>query len=333
MITQKKLKEYLETSCDYGYPEEYRNVIWCVLLQLPVNKDTFLDLKSQQENDVVKDFGKCLCEIGMPAEDAQRLKNLISLVANWSPVFAEIDFIPSLVYPFLKVFPNSQLLTFEIVASILLNYGQLWFEFFPMDPYNFLGMCENVLMMMDAGLAAFYFQNKVTPQVYAFSLIRTSFSDVLSEMFWYTLWDTIVSNPPYFVVFIIVAFNTTNRFNIMRLKCFEDIAKFFNSPNPLHIKRIIRAAHEMDAQFPENAHPKKFFHKYVPMMKHYYPVFDSFPKEICNKTEDFKIQIAELTRQENELYAQSDVMRDKLEEELRNTETAKQTRGELLMVY
>lgn len=328
MITQKKLKEYLKSSCDYGYPEEYRNVIWCVLLQLPVNKDNFLHLKCQKESKVARNFAKCLSNIDMPREEAKNLGDLIAHLSNWSPLFKQVEFIPGIVYPFIKVFPNSQLLTFEIVATILLNYGQLWFEFYPLDPYNFLGMCENVLMLMDAGLAAFYYQNNITPQIYAWSLIKSSFSDVLSETFWFTLWDTIVSNPPYFLVFIIVAFNTTNRYNIMRLKCVENITKFFHSMNPLHIKRIIRVAHEMDADYPEIAHPKKFYRKFTPIPKQCYPIFDNFPKKSCLQIEDFKVQVTEINCQESELHANCDVMRDKLEEELRNTENAKQTRGE-----
>ncbi|KAL5287947.1 TBC1D31 family protein [Megaselia abdita] len=326
LITQKKLKDYLATSCDYGYPEEYRNVIWCVLLQLPVNKDTFIDLKSQQEHEVVRKFARRLQEVDIPCDEAEKLKGLVSNLANWSPIFADIDYIPGLVYPFLKVFPNSQLLTFEIVASILLNYGQLWFEFHPLEPYNFLGMCENVLTLMDAGLAGFYYQNGITPQLYAWTLIKTSFSEVYSDIFWFTLWDNIVSNPPYFLVFIIVAFSVVNRFAIMRLKCVEEITGFFQTMNPMHIKRVIKTAHDMDQDYPERAHPKRFFHKYMPIPKYYYPVFDSFPKAAGNQMEEFKYQIGELANQEKELNGNYDVMLDKLEEELRNTDTAKQTR-------
>lgn len=332
MITQKKLKEFLESSCDYGYPEEYRNVIWCVLLRLPVNKDAFLDLKSREAPQNVATFTKSLKCLDMPQNEVHKFTDLISNLINWSPILASIDYIPGLVYPFTKIFPNSQLLTFEIVATILLNYGQLWFEFHPLEPFNFLGMCEDVLMLMDAGLATFYHENNITPEMYAWYLVKTSFTEVLSESFWFTLWDTIVSNPPYFLVFIIVAFNSINRYNIMRQTCFEDIVNFFKRKCAMHIKRIIRMAHEMDADYPECAHPKKFYTKFMPIPKHYYPVFDSYPREDGFQLDDFDLQISEVNFQEKDFTALCDNMRDKLEEESRSAEAAKQMRGELIYI-
>lgn len=327
---QNKLKDYLNASCNYGYPEEYRNVIWCVLLQLPINSDTFLVLRKQDQHPVAKKFEKRLKKINLPKEYHRSLKSLISQLANWSPIFAEIDYIPGLVFPFLKIFPESSLITFEIVATILLNYGQLWFEFLPLEPCNFLGMCENVLMTLDTGLANFYFTNRITPEIYAFKMIETSFSRVFPEHHWYVLWDTIISNPPYFQVFLIVAFNVLHRTTLMKLQCREEIEDFFLSFRGTDIKKMIKIAHEYDDNYPEYSHPKKFFHKFVPMPKYYYPVFDNYPKDQteCDDVQgNLKRQIADLTRQEMELNANSEVMMEKLEEELRNTENARQTRG------
>lgn len=44
---------------------------------------------------------------------------LLCALANWSPIFGETDYLPTLVFPFVKLFQNNQLFLFEIVATVL----------------------------------------------------------------------------------------------------------------------------------------------------------------------------------------------------------------------
>ena len=43
----------------------------------------------------------------------------LSVLAHWAPVFGETSYLPELVFPFIKLFQNNQLATFEILASVL----------------------------------------------------------------------------------------------------------------------------------------------------------------------------------------------------------------------
>lgn len=43
----------------------------------------------------------------------------LSALAHWSSIFGETEFLPGLIFPFVKQFQNNQLITFEILASIL----------------------------------------------------------------------------------------------------------------------------------------------------------------------------------------------------------------------
>ena len=43
----------------------------------------------------------------------------LSALAHWSPVFGETGYLPGLVFPFIKLFQNNQLVTFELLATIL----------------------------------------------------------------------------------------------------------------------------------------------------------------------------------------------------------------------
>ena len=43
----------------------------------------------------------------------------LSALAHWAPVFGETSYLPELVFPFVKLFQNNQLATFEILATVL----------------------------------------------------------------------------------------------------------------------------------------------------------------------------------------------------------------------
>ena len=44
---------------------------------------------------------------------------ILSALAHWSAVFGETEFLPLLVFPFVKLFQNNQLICFEVVATVL----------------------------------------------------------------------------------------------------------------------------------------------------------------------------------------------------------------------
>ena len=44
---------------------------------------------------------------------------ILSALAHWSAVFGETEYLPLLVFPFVKLFQNNQLICFEVVASVL----------------------------------------------------------------------------------------------------------------------------------------------------------------------------------------------------------------------
>lgn len=47
---------------------------------------------------------------------------LLSCLAHWSSVFAEVKFLPLFVFPFVKVFQNDPFVCFEAVATIICKY-------------------------------------------------------------------------------------------------------------------------------------------------------------------------------------------------------------------
>lgn len=46
-------------------------------------------------------------------------RRILSALAHWSAVFGETEYLPLLVFPFVKLFQNNQLICFEVVATVL----------------------------------------------------------------------------------------------------------------------------------------------------------------------------------------------------------------------
>lgn len=66
--------------------------------------------------------------------------SVLSALAHWSSIFGETEFLPLLSFPFIKLFENNQLICFEVIATVVFNWCQLWFMYFPNPPVNVLGI-------------------------------------------------------------------------------------------------------------------------------------------------------------------------------------------------
>ena len=47
----------------------------------------------------------------------------LSALAYWSPIFGETTWLPLIVFPIIKKFPNNQIIAFEITCSILSEFN------------------------------------------------------------------------------------------------------------------------------------------------------------------------------------------------------------------
>jgi hypothetical protein len=89
----------------------------------------------------------------------------------------ELDYVPVLVFPFVKVifhlikflksfklFQNSGLHCFEIVATVLFNYCRDWFSFYPNPPIPILAAIENLIAEADPRLLRHLTAHEITSQ-------------------------------------------------------------------------------------------------------------------------------------------------------------------------
>ena len=123
--------------------EFLRILIWKFLLRLPHNEEQYSQLLSRgihpafaalSERYPVKDgrllrqlqqyvpfvMRVCVLRCSSFSNAASHTHNrLLSCLAHWSPVFAELPYLPALVFPFIKVASQDPVLRFEIVVTLL----------------------------------------------------------------------------------------------------------------------------------------------------------------------------------------------------------------------
>uniref|UniRef100_A0A8C7AKV7 TBC1 domain family member 31 n=1 Tax=Neovison vison TaxID=452646 RepID=A0A8C7AKV7_NEOVI len=205
----------------YGeYPMKYRMFIWRSLLQLPENHTAFSSLEDKGVHVAFLNLHK-----KYPIRSRKLLRVLqrtLSALAHWSAIFSDTPYLPLLAFPFVKLFQNNQLICFEVVATLIINWCQHWFEYFPNPPINILSMIENVLAFHDRELLQHYIAHDITSQLYAWPLLETIFSEVLTREEWLKLFDNVFSNHPSFLLMTVVAYNICSRAPLLNCSLKDD---------------------------------------------------------------------------------------------------------------
>ncbi|KAF6323778.1 TBC1 domain family member 31 [Rhinolophus ferrumequinum] len=210
------------------------------------------------------------------------LQRTLSALAHWSAIFSDTPYLPLLAFPFVKLFQNNQLICFEVVATLIINWCQHWFEYFPNPPINILSMIENILAFHDKELLQHFRDHDITSQVYAWPLLETVFSEVLTREEWLKLFDNVFSNHPSFLLLTVVAYNICSRAPLLNCSLKDDFEYFFHHRNNLDISVVIREVYHLMDTTPGDIHPDNMLDVFVALTKGQYPVFNQYPKFIVD---------------------------------------------------
>ncbi|NWU70187.1 TBC31 protein, partial [Pterocles burchelli] len=289
-LNKKRLQALLK---GFGeYPAKYRMFVWRSLLQLPENHLAFSSLI---DKGIHSAFVNIQNEYPIKSRKLLRvLQRTLSALAHWSAIFGETPYIPLLAFPFVKLFQNNQLICFEVVATVVVNLCQHWFECFPNPPVNVLSMMENVLAHHDKELLHHLIKYNVTSQVYAWPLLETLFSEVLTREEWLKVFDNIFSNHPSYFLMIVVAYIICSRAPLLHCKQTAEFESFFHHRNNLDINVVIKEAYHLVEATPLDIHPQHMLDDFIPLTKGQYPVFNKYPKFIV----DYQTQELERIRQD-----------------------------------
>ncbi|XP_063225210.1 TBC1 domain family member 31 [Bacillus rossius redtenbacheri] len=275
------------------YPEAYRGLIWRMLSRLPGNQAAFVSLVSRECPLALRDV-----DHAFPRESRTVTKNLrrvLSCLAHWCPLFAEVEYLPRLALPFVVLFQNNPLDCFEMLVTIILNWCQLWFEYFPCAPTNVLAMVENVLGQHDTGLLQFLCERGVGCELYAWEPLRTGLSQVLSAKEWCVLWDHVLTNEPSFLLMAVVAYNIVCRAAIKTCKSAEDFQRLYHNKNAVDMRRFLAKCYQLLEGTSEDIHPRQYLRPFQALEPSAYPIFSDYAK--C--TVDHQVELLEHIRTEN----------------------------------
>ncbi|NXU58620.1 TBC31 protein, partial [Turnix velox] len=304
-LNKKRLRVLLK---GFGeYPAKYRMFVWRSLLQLPENHLAFSSLIDKGTHSA---FVNIQNEYPIKSQKLLRvLQRTLSALAHWSAIFAETPYIPLLAFPFVKLFQNNQLICFEVVATVIVNLCQHWFEYFPNPPVNILSMMENILAHHDKELLQHLIKCNVTSQVYAWPLLETLFSEVLTREEWLKVFDNIFSNHPSYFLMIVVAYIICSRTALLHCNQTADFEYFFHHRNNLDINIVIKEAYRLMETTPLDIHPQRVLDDFIPLTKGQYPVFNKYPQFIV----DYQTRERERIRQDEIEYLQERQLAHELE--------------------
>nr|XP_039261457.1 TBC1 domain family member 31-like isoform X2 [Styela clava] len=295
------------------YPEQYRMFIWRSMLQLPENTSAFSALVKKGTH---LSYAALQDQYPIKSGRLQRiLQKILSALAHWSVIFAELDSLPSTVFPFVKLFQNNHLICFEMVATFLINWCQHWFEFFPNPPLGILSAVENVLAHHDKKLLHHFIKFKVTTQHYAWPLLQTLFTEVFTRAEWLKFFDHILSNDPSFILYGVVAYCTSCRAALLRTDNGDDIKFFFHNRNSLDLNAVIRETYHLMESTPKDIEIQSLIEPFKPLPNGTaYPVFNKYPKFIV----DYQARERERIKKDEIEYLRERKVAEELAQEISN---------------
>ncbi|KAJ3407502.1 TBC1 domain member 31 [Chytriomyces hyalinus] len=288
LLNRRKLLKYLK---HYGsYPDDYRTMIWRFLLKLPENRDAYEILLEKGIHSSVKDFRK---KFPLKSDRiAKSMERTLSCLAHWSPIFEDLDYLPGMVFPIVKLFVNDMFSGFEVIMTILLNWCQKWWEYYPNPPIECLAIIEDLLKLHDPQLLSHFVHLQITSQVYAWPLLQTLLTEILSKSEWLRVWDHLVTNPPAFLYYIVASYLIQLRVSLLDATKLQDIAFTLSRVNGgVSVDKLVVAAYRMHSETPDSASPVTFFEAFKPVLRGQYPIFNAYPEFIVNYQSKMKERI------------------------------------------
>ena len=304
-----KLLQYniVKESLDHcsSFPSNIRKYIYQFLFSLPNHKDIF----EKYNKFGIHPFYRFLNDI-YPLDDETLRKNLqkvCSLLAFYSPLIGNIYFLPELVFPFVKCFPNEEHFLFELIIGFFHSVGNFWFEFYPGPPLYHIKLSEKIIEheepLICENIEKIYRksdidQMKLTELIWR--LIRNLFSESLIKEHWLQLIDFLFANnhKPEMILYIASSYILGLKNELLRAENPDDIKNaLFDVSNYTKLTTIFKKAKELYKKY--NKYQIYKYTPYIPIYSDYSLDYNKLPdnifpddyKENVNFIKDEMIQI------------------------------------------
>lgn len=167
---------------------------------------------------------------------------MCSAVAYWSPLFKEIRYLPQIVFPFCIVFQDDSISCFEAIITFLLNWCQHWFFYYDNPPPTFLQAVDDLIQHYDPALIAHLRMIGADNTHYAWPLLRSMFSEALTQTEWLKFVDFLVCerDRPDLLVHFTAAFIMSFSSTLHKIEYLDDLQFFMSKQNGASIKHLLK---------------------------------------------------------------------------------------------
>ena len=265
------IKESLD-QCS-SFPSNMRKYIYQFLFSLP-NETKIYD---KYDKMGIHPFFRFLDDIYPLVDSTQKsnLQKVCSLLAFYSPLIGNLYFLPELVFPFIKCFPNEEHFLFELLIAFFHSIGNFWFEFYPGSPLYHIKLSEKIIEHEDSILyehiEKIYRESdiaelKLTEIIWR--LIRNLFSESLVKDHWLQMIDFLFAynHKPEMILYIACSFILSIKNQILASSNSDDLKKvIFDTSNYTKLTNIFKKTRELYKKY-----NKYQIYKYIP----YYPIYN-----------------------------------------------------------
>lgn len=243
----RKLRGLLQRRGAYADSDRLR--IWCRLLKLPYNVDAYTALEALGIHPTFQDLDKLYPT--HTRSTIRQLARLLSALVHWSQAWAEVPYLPTLAFPFLKVFRKEPVLAFEAVATLLLNWARNWIDELPGPPLAVLFRLDALFASVDPTLHRHLRQACETAPgcglavhiAVLWPLLQTLLTEVLPKVQWMQLWDHLITHwlEPDMLLAAVVAFLHCTRASLLELPPHapQAVEEWLRRPQKLHMPALI----------------------------------------------------------------------------------------------
>ncbi|KAJ8924255.1 hypothetical protein NQ315_007047 [Exocentrus adspersus] len=254
--------------------------------------------------------------------DIEKLKSILKEFneypeAHRLTIWEKLLQLPNNIEQYNSVINHTTVAAFKDLYSqypLEMNWCQHWFEYYPLAPVNILAMIENLLMEHDPELLHHLASLNITSNLYAWPLLETAFSEVLTSKEWLLFWDHILTNEPSFFLCAVVSYNILHRDTLFSLKMLAEADFFFHNQNPNNTKKFIQKTYYILNHTSNKLHPRQYLEGFKSIEAGNYPLFIGYPKDTVD------LQLEQMKFLNNELVNMEAYEADLLEQAKRKWE-------------
>lgn len=213
-----------------AFPDDARKAKYLECLQTPMNYRHF--------TEICKKFPPVLPEHTLDKETT----SIVGCLSSHYPDL-RIQWLPGIIYPFVKLFPKDALTQFEISLTYLTNWCSLWFCDYPAPSTPILTLFSSNLPQLSTHLHSL----NHTLGSLLWPMFLVTFTDVFNKSDWLKVFDYVFVQPdrPWLLLAILIELVRHLEPELIAAKSLEKMHAVLRRERKGHIAAILRCAEEL----------------------------------------------------------------------------------------